>query len=257
MIVTVAQLRAAYSVLNDQSEFSDATLEDLVGEFEGIAADYRGVNYALAVRREVRRVSDSSGILRLFHPKVRSITSLVVEGITIDASQYEVDLDAGVIGYAGFCPGDEAVIIYTHGLGYRVLTDGVTSTGDATVTSATGAFTTADIGLPIRGTGVPAGATIASINSTTSIEISTNATANGTNVTLSIVDPVLARACREYVRASAVATRSNVGRDVIAQSVEGLTTRFSTPDKAAGRPTGYLDVDRLLNSLTDHRILVA
>lgn len=63
----------------------------------------------------------------------------------------------------------------------------------------------------------------------------------------------LIRACRQYVRSCALADQSNVPRDVIGQSFEGNYTRYSTPDKDAGRPTGYLDVDRLLNSLPDHR----
>lgn len=63
----------------------------------------------------------------------------------------------------------------------------------------------------------------------------------------------LLEACLEYVRSRAMQGRAGTPRDAISQSVEGLTTRFSTPDKAAGRPTGYLDVDRLLNSLPDFR----
>ena len=60
--------------------------------------------------------------------------------------------------------------------------------------------------------------------------------------------PIL-RACREYVRSCALRDYSTVGRDVIAQSVDGGgTTRYSTPDWNAGRPTGYIEVDRLLNS---------
>lgn len=255
--VTVAQLRDAYTVLNDTTDFPAVTLEALVAEFEGIAADYRGVHFEAVTTVETRRVSDRSGRLRLWNPQVRSISSFVVEGTTIAAASYEADLGAGLITYGGLVPGDEVVITYTHGHGYRVLTDGVTTSSDATVTSATGAFTSADVGLPISGTGIPAGTRIASINSTTSIELTANATASGTSITLSIVDPVLARACREYVRASAVATRSNVSRDVISQSVEGMVTRFSTPDKKAGRPTGYIDVDRLLNTLPDRRRMVA
>lgn len=65
---------------------------------------------------------------------------------------------------------------------------------------------------------------------------------------------VLLRACREYVRSVALADASAVPRDVIAQTMEGTYTRFSTADWGAGRPTGYLEVDRLLNSLPDQRI---
>lgn len=63
----------------------------------------------------------------------------------------------------------------------------------------------------------------------------------------------LLRACREYVRICAIADRSSVPREVIASSADGMTNRYSTPDKEQGRPTGYLEVDRLLSSLPDYR----
>jgi hypothetical protein len=56
------------------------------------------------------------------------------------------------------------------------------------------------------------------------------------------------RACVQYVRATALRDQSDSGRDVIAQAFDGGTTRFSTPDWDAGRPTGYIEVDRILNS---------
>lgn len=66
------------------------------------------------------------------------------------------------------------------------------------------------------------------------------------------------RACREYVRSCALTDRSGVPRDVIAQSFgDGSYTRFSTPDMRAGRPTGWLEVDRLLNMLPDYRSAMA
>lgn len=68
----------------------------------------------------------------------------------------------------------------------RTVTDGVTVSTDATVTSATAAFTAADIGKVIAGTGITPGTTIASINSTTSIEMSATATGSATGVTLVI-----------------------------------------------------------------------
>lgn len=61
------------------------------------------------------------------------------------------------------------------------------------------------------------------------------------------------RACYEYVRACAMADNSSVPRDVISQSGDGFTTRYSTPDWAKRRPTGYIEVDRLLNSVTQYR----
>ena len=62
----------------------------------------------------------------------------------------------------------------------------------------------------------------------------------------------LVRACRLYVRACAMRDDSGIGRDVVRQGFDGGgSTTFSTPDK--DHPTGYLDVDRLLNQLEDYR----
>lgn len=66
--------------------------------------------------------------------------------------------------------------------------------------------------------------------------------------------PELQRACREYVRAVLLKETSGVDRDIIWQSFEGgVTNRYSTPDWSNGRPTGWLEVDRLLNQLPDNR----
>lgn len=66
-------------------------------------------------------------------------------------------------------------------------------------------------------------------------------------------DPVVLRACAEYCRAVAFSDRSGQGRDVISQSFDGGVTRYSTPDFTRGRPTGFLEVDRLLSSVRDYR----
>ncbi len=65
---------------------------------------------------------------------------------------------------------------------------------------------------------------------------------------------VAVRACAEYVRSVALAERSGTSRDVIAQSFDGGFTRYSTPDFSRGRPTGFLEVDRLLDTLPDYRV---
>jgi hypothetical protein len=62
------------------------------------------------------------------------------------------------------------------------------------------------------------------------------------------------RACREYVRSCALADRSSVPRDAYLQNGDGITFRLSTPDWAAGRPTGFIEVDRLLNSVDSYRV---
>lgn len=76
----------------------------------------------------------------------------------------------------------------------RSVTDGVTTNGSPTVTSATAAFSVADIGKPISGTNIPAGSYIGRVNSATSIDLSSshsgavavNATGSGTGVTLTV-----------------------------------------------------------------------
>ena len=68
----------------------------------------------------------------------------------------------------------------------RSVTDGVTTNTSTAITSATAAFTDDDIGKPISGTGIPAGATIASITSATAAVLSAAATATGASVTFTI-----------------------------------------------------------------------
>lgn len=66
----------------------------------------------------------------------------------------------------------------------RTVTDGVTTNGSAVVTSATGAFTDADIGMAISGTGIPARAYVLSRQSATQVTMSVNATADGTGISV-------------------------------------------------------------------------
>lgn len=60
-------------------------------------------------------------------------------------------------------------------------------------------------------------------------------------------------ACTEYVLCVLRAQKSGVSRNTLSEATEAGTTRYSTPDWNAGRPTGWLEVDRLLNSLPDYR----
>ncbi len=68
----------------------------------------------------------------------------------------------------------------------RTVTDAVTAVG-TTLTSATAAFTYADVGRSVTGGSIPAGATIASVQSGTSVTLSAAATAaaNGVAITVS------------------------------------------------------------------------
>lgn len=86
----------------------------------------------------------------------------------------------------------------------RTFADGVTTSGSPTVTSAAGAnFQAGDVGKAIAGTGIPNGATISTVNSTTSITISANATATGSSLVLTIGTPVTLT-----IRGDVVAARS-------------------------------------------------
>ncbi|MEK6986280.1 MAG: IPT/TIG domain-containing protein [Candidatus Thermoplasmatota archaeon] len=83
--------------------------------------------------------------------------------------------------------GGTAVTITGDGFGGRSVAGGVTTLASTTITSATAAFTAADIGFRISGTGIPAGATITAIGSSTSATISAAATAAGTGVTFTLL----------------------------------------------------------------------
>jgi hypothetical protein len=69
---------------------------------------------------------------------------------------------------------------------YRLVTDGVTTSASAAITSATAAFSVDDIGKPISGTGIPTGATIIAVGSATAATLSANATATGTGVSITL-----------------------------------------------------------------------
>jgi hypothetical protein len=68
----------------------------------------------------------------------------------------------------------------------RAVADGVTTDTDQTVTSATAAFTVADVGMTIAGTGIPASTTIRAVTNSTTVELSAAATVTDTGVTLTL-----------------------------------------------------------------------
>jgi len=75
-------------------------------------------------------------------------------------------------------------------IGTHTVSDGVTTSGANTLSSATAAFTSADVGRVVSGTGIPVGTTIASVTSGTAVVLSANATATGTGVSVSFGNPV-------------------------------------------------------------------
>ncbi len=71
----------------------------------------------------------------------------------------------------------------------RKVTNGATTNGSKTVTSASGAFTSAkDVGRKVTGSGIPSTTVISTVTSTTTIKISKTATATATGVTLTFGD---------------------------------------------------------------------
>lgn len=68
-------------------------------------------------------------------------------------------------------------------------------------------------------------------------------------------DPISVDAAVEYVKARLYRNNSQTPREAIqmGDANAGISYRFSTPDASAGRPTGYLDVDALLNMTPDLR----
>jgi len=126
-------------------------------------------------------IDDLSLCIQLGIPPVLGAAVIPVEFVGCKVTDWELACAADEIATLGltFAARD------AH-YGTRSVADGVTTNTDATVTSATAAFTQADKGKLIAGTGIPAGTTIATVTSATSIELSAAATATGTGVTLTI-----------------------------------------------------------------------
>ena len=106
----------------------------------------------------------------------------------------------------------------------RTVADAVIVEGDATVTSATAAFTAEDVGRTISGSGIPAGATIVTRNSATSIELS--APANHADVR-TVTDAVTVNWDATLTSATANFTAADVGKTVTGAGIPGATTILS------------------------------
>jgi prepilin-type N-terminal cleavage/methylation domain-containing protein len=68
--------------------------------------------------------------------------------------------------------------------GSRSVMDAVTTSGSATLTSATANFTSSDVGTSVAGTNIVSGTTIAGVTNSTTATLSANATATGTSQTV-------------------------------------------------------------------------
>ena len=137
--------------------------------------------------------------------------------------------------------------------GASSVVDAVLTEAETTITTATAAFTAADIGLAITGSGIPAAATIASVTSATEAALSAAATASATGVTITIagrtpaytvapsyntaalnaalVDGTIAQTVADSAARLAL-TEINVG-DIIMQSDTGIAWQLIDAEKIA------------------------
>lgn len=95
------------------------------------------------------------------------------------------DFSQGMDGFLQLSLGMDAQVMHIT----RAVTDAATTSGSATLTSATAAFAASDVGAPISGTGIPAATRITAVNSATSVTMSANATATGAGVSVTIGQP--------------------------------------------------------------------
>lgn len=116
--------------------------------------------------------------------------------------------------------------------GTRTLTDGITTNNSPTLTSATAAFTSGDVGNPITGTNIPAATKILSRTSATTVTLSKNATGNAANVVFKIygdgnrtvTDATTTSGSQTLTSATAYFTSADIGKPVVGSAIPAGTT---------------------------------
>lgn len=114
----------------------------------------------------------------------------------------------------------------------RTVVDAVTTLGSATLTSATGAFTSVDVGNPVSCTTVPVGTKVSAVNSATSITLTQTATATGSGKSFTVygdgdrtlMDAATTSASTTLTSNTAYFTAADVGKAVVGTSINALTT---------------------------------
>jgi hypothetical protein len=149
----------------------------------------------------------------------------------------------------------------------RVVTDGVTINGSPTLTSATAAFASADIGNPITGTNIPASTTISGYTSATTVTLSRNATASGNTILFktygdgnrSVTDAVTNNGSTTITSDTAYFTAADVGKPAVGSTISTGTTIRSvqsttsaTLSNAAANPTDVngVIINPLMSTIT-------
>lgn len=90
----------------------------------------------------------------------------------------------------------------------RVFADGVTAT-NTTLTSATAAFTSKDVGATVTGAGIPANTTILTVNSATNVTLSAATTASASGVSVTLTRAVITTTTRPIFTISYTDTESD------------------------------------------------
>ena len=160
----------------------------------------------------------------------------------IHASPYLVQRWASVYSYLRDSDGKVYTVnhnLILSGYGYpgtgpdvasRTVTDGVTATS-TTLTSASAAFTTADIGSGVTGTNIAAGSYIVSVTSATVAVLNLATTGGGSGLTINIgprtvADGVL-NSTTTVTSATAAFTASDVGAQITGSGIPAGTTILS------------------------------
>lgn len=110
----------------------------------------------------------------------------------------------------------------------RTVSDAVTTSGSATLTSATALFTAGDVGTLVAGVNIPAGTTIQSVTNSTTAVLSANATAS----TSSATETFGAITVVYTVSGNSVVRTENGTVTNIASSTDGLLTQTSDVEQA-------------------------
>lgn len=125
-------------------------------------------------------IDDLSLCIQLGIPPVLGAAVVPVEFLGCKVTEWELACAADEIATLGLTFAARDALY-----GTRSVADGVTATNTA-LTSATAAFTQADKGKLVAGTGIPSGTTIASVTSATAVVLSAATTATATGVTVTI-----------------------------------------------------------------------
>lgn len=115
--LTAAQVRTRISrggPALSSTEFPDEWVDETVEVWEGMLEDHKGVAYTTRETVETVRVPGCTDRLVLAWPKVQSIVSVTVDGVTVDEGAYDLDLVHGILFYS-FAAETQVVVTYQHG----------------------------------------------------------------------------------------------------------------------------------------------